>query len=407
MQNANPDQLAARRAIESLRSGVPNPDVVRALDNQQPEITAAFGDLLKTTRELDSSSPNGLILTGGFGTGKSHILEQLRQTAFREGFAVSTIAISKETPLGNPARVTTSAIEHLATAQFSEDLLKEIVARIRTDTEAFATLVSWTRHTEPELSPLFETSLILRHNARRDDLELLETVLRAWTNDKVTVGELKSMARKVDKMIPHQTMPRQTDRAWQTVRFLPHLLQAAGLRGWIVLLDEVELVGRYGPVSRAIAYDQLAKWLGLLDTFRIGGLGVVAALTDDFADAVLVDKGDWHEVPRQLSTSANEERQAMVPFARAAMSAIRDDGLEIRPADEKQLRETAALLRDIYALAYLIPAGLPEWRYVSGRPMRSYIRRWINQWDLERMYPSSAVDLEEDHLDFSYDEQPD
>jgi len=36
--------------------------------------------------------------------------------------------------------------------------------------------------------------------------------------------------------------------------------------------------------------------------------------------------------------------------------------------------------------------------------MRSYVRRWINEWDLRRLYPDAVISTEEEELRPHYDE---
>ena len=47
----------------------------------------------------------------------------------------------------------------------------------------------------------------------------------------------------------------------QRFRFVPRLMAAAGYKGWIVLLDEVELIGRYSLLQRAKSYAEVARWV--------------------------------------------------------------------------------------------------------------------------------------------------
>ena len=60
-----------RRAIEALRSGVPNRDAVRVLGSSQPEIEERFAEQLAAIKAGEISS--GLLVRGGFGSGKSHL----------------------------------------------------------------------------------------------------------------------------------------------------------------------------------------------------------------------------------------------------------------------------------------------------------------------------------------------
>lgn len=75
------EALQNRRAIEALRSGVPNHDAVRALGSLQIGIEDNFRLLLdKVDGAGDGATkpPGALLLKGGFGSGKSHVLEHLQ-----------------------------------------------------------------------------------------------------------------------------------------------------------------------------------------------------------------------------------------------------------------------------------------------------------------------------------------
>src|SRR5712692_3258604 len=71
------DQIKHRRAIEALRSGVPNRDAVLALGCTQPAIEERFRAQLQAAKEgakAGAQAP-GLLIAGDFGSGKSHLLE--------------------------------------------------------------------------------------------------------------------------------------------------------------------------------------------------------------------------------------------------------------------------------------------------------------------------------------------
>jgi uncharacterized Ntn-hydrolase superfamily protein len=68
------DRLSARRAVEALRSGVPSRDAVAALGSGQSDIEDRFIQVLDTTGTVRSTGRRGLLLGGGFGSGKSHLL---------------------------------------------------------------------------------------------------------------------------------------------------------------------------------------------------------------------------------------------------------------------------------------------------------------------------------------------
>ena len=114
------DQIKCRRALEALRAGVPNRDAVAALGSLQTGVEDHFGELLDALRaraldtgaltpgaggSTDVSALPGMLIGGGFGSGKSHVLEYLAHRALDANFVVSKVVISKETPLHDPVKL--------------------------------------------------------------------------------------------------------------------------------------------------------------------------------------------------------------------------------------------------------------------------------------------------------------
>jgi hypothetical protein len=75
--------LEYRRALEALRNGVPNSDAVKVMGCAQPEIEQRFRQNLELTQEYleKDKQPPGMLISGGFGSGKSHLLEYLQHLA--------------------------------------------------------------------------------------------------------------------------------------------------------------------------------------------------------------------------------------------------------------------------------------------------------------------------------------
>jgi hypothetical protein len=86
----------------------------------------------------------------------------------------------------------------------------------------------------------------------------------------------------------------------QRFKFTARLMRAAGYRGWVILIDEVELIGRYSRLQRARSYSELARWMGRVEIDQYPGLTSVGAITDDFVPEVLEKKGDLDYVSPQL-----------------------------------------------------------------------------------------------------------
>ena len=101
----------------------------------------------------------------------------------------------------------------------------------------------------------------------------------------------------------------QTVRYQADARSRPHSSAAevcaasfasVGLAGWCILLDEVELIGRYSPLQRGRSYAELARWLGWDDLDALPGITTVAAFTDDYVAEMFDHRRDEELIPQAL-----------------------------------------------------------------------------------------------------------
>ena len=121
----------------------------------------------------------------------------------------------------------------------------------------------------------------------------------------------------------------------QRIQFLTALLHAAGYAGWCLLFDEVELIGRYTPLRRALAYAWLATWLGPGGARAWPGIVAAYAITDDFVTAVIDERDDRNRLPDRLKLKErhHEARLATVAMAHIAQT-VRTHRLRVPGIDE-------------------------------------------------------------------------
>ena len=390
------DRLAQRRAVEALRSGVPNADAVIALGSGQSDIEDRFTEMLESGGGPLNGSSGGrasMLLGAGFGQGKSHLLTHLGHLATSAGFVVSTVVISKETPLHDPAKVLRAAVESAVAPDGARDVIAEVASRLDTDSPGYAELLRWLRGPGRDLNERFEATLLLHQRLNGDapgaDEEFLDSIVRFWSGDPLLMPDLRRQLKAVGeaKTFTFSTV-KARDLARQRLRFLPRLLRAGGHTGWVVLFDEVELIGRYSLLQRGRSYAELARWLDGPGDER-EPLVTVAAITDDFETAVLSGKNDRESLPQRLRDKQTEEYAEMAALAEAGMRHIERDLLPLVPPDEAELGRAYRTLRKLHGSAYgWEPPDVPGLEQLGATRMRQYVRAWINEWDLVRLDPS-------------------
>jgi hypothetical protein len=198
---------------------------------------------------------------------------------------------------------------------------------------------------------------------------------------------------------------RARDLARQRLRFLPRLLHAGGHEGWVVLFDEVELIGRYTLLQRGRSYAELARWLDGDAGEAVEPLVAVLAMTDDFEAAVLSGKGDRDVVPGRLRDKQTDEFAEMASLAQAGMRHIESDVRSLAPPDASELDRAYRTLRRLHGAAYgWEPPDVAGLERLGATRMRQYVRAWINEWDLVRLDPGYAPATEVLHVDGGYPE---
>lgn len=405
------DRLTARRAVEALRNGVPNWSAVEMLGCNQPTVEERFDAMLSEVEEGGPDMRNrGMLVSGDFGTGKSHLLAYLEQLALSRNFVCSRIAVSKETPLYDLGRVFSSAMENGRIPDRKGRFIEELALRASSETVAFQDFSNWTERSAVQglLNLIFPATLRLYQ--KEFDLSLSADVASFWAGEKIHVSKVRKGLRQVGEAQTYRfRAPRIAELPPQKLRFAVELIKAAGYRGWVVLLDEIELIGTYSVLQRGRSYAEIARWMGRISRENYPGLVAIGAVTDDFGSAIISPDGqkkDRDYVRPRLEQSARHADLA--PHAQEGMRLLERQCLPLARPEEEDLHATIETLRGVYSTAYDWEAP-PHVAAVGGAGFRSRmrykVRAAINEWDLRRLNPEYKPNIAVERYDPSYEEE--
>ena len=410
-QTDEPRAVACRRALEALRNGVPNREAVAMLGCNQPQAESRFAGLLAKAANRDNplSGALGMLISGGFGSGKSHLLTHLEHQALSQGFVCSKVSISKETPLYDLGKVFKSAVDNGRMPDRSGRLIEELGQALRPYSADYANFFRWAGDAESSnLSSMFSASLLIHEQSR--DLELNSEIESFWAGDRIKLSLIKDGLRQIGQLQSYSIRaPKAAELPRQRLRFVIELIKAAGYKGWVVLLDEIELIGQYSLLQRGRSYAELARWQGQTDGEAYPGLVGVGTVTDDFALAIISpdgDKKDRDYIGARLA-GRNEE---IAGYAATGMRLIERECLPLSPLTEADITETIDKLRGVYSDAYAWDAPHMDGRTRGAghqNRMRYNVRAAINEWDLLRCYPDAQPETESDDFRYTYTENPD
>ncbi len=401
--------LKNRRALEALRNGVPNGDAVAVLGCNQPAVERDF-DVLLERAAGQSGMPDsslGMLVAGEFGSGKSHLLSYLENRALEQNFVCSRVVISKETPLFDIDKVFKAAVENGRVPGITGHLVEEITQRVDYDSPGYADFFRWANREDNGLHRIFPATLMVRERLHDEDLE--NEINRFWSGDRPDIREIRGGLGDIGQTSAYSfRAPLARDLPPQRLRFVLELIKAAGYRGWVVLMDEIELVANYSVLQRARSYAELTRWMGQAIDENYPGLVVVGTVTADFASVVLDQKEDRDKAAPRLRARQRDADNLAAARAETGMRIIERGQRLLAEPDDAMLSHLYDQLKNIHSQAYSweVPDIVHGIGQGGRRRIRSFVRRWINEWDLRRLYPELEPEIEETELQFRYEEDP-
>ena len=318
------------------------------------------------------------------------------------------MVISKETPLHDPAKVFAAAADSALMGGWPRPAILEAAARIDLDGRPFAELLRWTNSTGSGLNERFAATLALFAQVRERDQAFADTIVRFWSGDPIATPELRRRLKEIGELRPSLPPITVKELGGQRLRFAAKLLAAAGSAAWVILFDEVELIGRYSLLQRAKSYAELARWVH--GDHGGPGLPIVAvlAMTDDFEAAVISGRNDRELIPEKLRAKQTPEATALAAAATRGMRVIDREMQLLTPPDDAELAQAYARLKQLHGEAFgWVPPDVAGLERLGATRMRQYVRTWINEWDLLRLDPSYQPQTEVVDVSAGYGEDPD
>ena len=373
------ERLALRTAIEALRAGVPNRAAVMLLGSVEDALEERFEAGLGFVR--DGKPAPGLLFAGRVRRRQV----PLAGLPARDRVAAELRHEPRHDQQGDPASaplvVFSAALRDTFVPGHADDPLAVAVAELRRRPAALETLEALVSAPEAGFAPVFAAILhLLRRQVPADLVRRVEAFLAGGKLPGTALRQALTQAGA--RGVFDLARITETTLALQRERFAPLLFRAVGFAGWCVLIDEVELIGRYSPLQRARAYAELARWLALGAAPPLPGLYVATGITDDFASEVINTRQDDEKLPDRLRMKGKPD---LAELALAAMRAI-EAAPSLSPPAEADLNRYVDLLRRSYGAAYDWAApALPVGERRANRTIRHHVRGWITQWDVLRL----------------------
>lgn len=360
----------ARHMIEALRSGVPSRAVGQYFSEARPKIMKEISDHLDQVCEQGKSS--GMVICGKYGEGKTHLLNTVFNLAHSNNMVVSYLSLSKEMPMDKLYLVYQKLIQSTYLPQREQpgflSELDKISAKSPTANEML--LYAAKQLETDKLYYLFRSYL---NTEDADEKFLLQADLEG---DFVANASLKKIYRRIfNQPVKYNVNFTKTKHCRDYISFMSHLFTQMGYKGWAILIDETELMGRLGRKARLNAYRNMAGFL-LPDqcpemTFSI------FALSASYVEDVIEGKHEYMNLEEIYPEEQEPARSVLDMLTKAP---------QLLPLTKEEINEVLCKIQDFHGKAYewtpnLSAASLAASTQSGGYLLRTKIRAAIEFLD--------------------------
>ncbi len=393
-------RMHAVRIVESLRSGVPTRLCTREMPDVRPELVSTIRNDLEAFAR--GQVPVGRLVWGEYGQGKSHLLTTAEHMALDMGFCVSFVSLSREVSLHSLFHFYRRVAPVLRTAHSKVPGLQWQLARRKASDLASSPIVDPERYGHRR--PAVALELLLTCGGDEESYYNLYNDLMGY---RLPAGEMRHIARRVGMEHLLRGLPRfKHEHAQAYFGVLADVVCWCGYKGWVILIDEVELIARLGRVSRLKAYRNL-HWLLNWDDEMPYPIYVLGAAATSLQDIWYANgKGAGRRVPDQVGIPQLAQlrmgRQAAAQMREFFEFAVSDHNPTIGPVSREAVLPLLKRLVELHAQAHAwAPPTSEEWlRQVTAAlpddtKLRTYIRYLLEVLDQLRLtgkIPELAVE---------------
>lgn len=317
---------------------------------------------------------------GQYGQGKTHALTAIEHTALDMNFAVSRVSLSREVSCHNLYNFFGSVAPRIKTPDSTLEGIQHCLNKFQLSDIQKSRIVEEGRYVNNLPSIVFE-DYFFTEGEERDKLYGDLTGLR------LPIPELGRIHRKSRQSSLQKVGFKINEHSSAYFGVMADALGLCGFNGWVILIDEVELIGRLGKASRYKAYSNLSWLLNWSGRMKYPIYTVAAAATRLQDDLWYGKKDDDRSIMPELAVKYGDVAVADIEgfFAKA----VDEHSLKILPAKEEDLEKLLEKIRDLHGVAYKWSPELDSpslIKQLGSQPVRTYIRAALEYLDIQYLY---------------------
>lgn len=360
----------ARHIIEALRSGIPSRAVGQYFSEARPRIMKEISDRLDQV--CDQGKSNGMIISGKYGEGKTHLLNTVFNLAHSNSMVVSYLSLSKETPMDKLYLVYQKIIRNTYLPMRRQPGFMHELEKVSANSPIANEMLLYAAK-QLETDKLYYLFRSYLNTEDSDEKFLLQADLEG---DFIANAPLKKIYRRIfNQPVKYNTNFTKTRHCGDYFSFMSHLFLQMGYHGWVILIDETELMGRLGKKACLNAYRNMAQFL--LPEKCPESAFTIFALSASYTEDVIEGKHEYENLEAIYPNDQEPIKTVLDLFVRAP---------QLLPLTKEEVNEVLCKIQDFHGRAYgwtpnLSVASLAESTQAGGYLLRTKIRAAIEFLD--------------------------
>ena len=326
----------ARHVIEALRSGIPSRAVGQYFSEARPGIMKEISGHLDETCETGKSK--GMIIAGKYGEERTHLLNTVFSMAHSNNMVVSYLSLSKETPFDKLYLVYQKLVNNTFLPKRVQPGFTQILEKMTPGSPAANELLLYAaKHLETD-----KLYYLLRAYLNTEDLDEKFMLQADLEGDFIANVLLKQIYRRIyNERVKYNVNFSKTKHCRDYFSFLSRLFRLMGYNGWVILIDETELIGRLSKKARLNAYRNMAQFL--LPDERLEGIYTLFALGASYTEDVIETKHDYENLEEIYPEQLEPVRTVLNLITRAQ---------QLAPLTDSEIREVLKKIQVFHGRAY-------------------------------------------------------
>ena len=326
----------ARHVIEALRSGIPSRAVGQYFSEARPKVMKEISDRLDKVCEQGKS--NGMIISGKYGEGKTHLLNTVFNLAHSNNMVVSYLSLSKETPLDKLYLVYQKLIQNTYLPKRQQPGFMHELEKVSANSPVANEMLLYAAK-QLETDKLYYLFRSYLNTEDSDEQFLLQADLEG---DFIANVPLKKIYKRIfGQPVKYNTNFTKTKHCGDYFAFMSHLFLQMGYHGWVILIDETELMGRLGKKARLNAYRNIAHFL--LPAERLEAVFSIFALSASYVEDVIEAKHEYENLAMVYPEEQEPAKTVMDLLVKAP---------QLLPLTKDEIQEILRKIQDFHGRAY-------------------------------------------------------